>query len=553
MKTAPRAVSISAAAALVLAAVWVFWPLALGGSTTYVGTHGISMEPRFHTGDLAILRSAGSYAVGDVVAYKSISLDTVVMHRIVAMDGDRFVIQGDNNDWLDEDHPSQDKVLGKLFLRIPQGGKLLAALSSPAGVGVVGALAFVLTGVARRPRSRHAARRARRRPALRAPAFPAAVRASARQVALTSGGVALVAGIGAGVLLALPSTQASSRTLHVTQQGQFSYSGTAAAGTTYPHGRVSTGDTVWTKLAKDLTVSFTNTVSGPDLAALQGAMRLDVTISSADGWRSYLDSGPVVALANGSATAVAAVDTPRASALLAKHFAETGAPGAGATLTVTPVVVTTGTAGGKKFQADSPAALAFTVDATSLRLAGKPDAALTPSTTTDVAVAEIVPRDFTVKSLRIPIGLARFLAIVVFVLALVVLAAAAWIGRTARGDAADEFVVKHAARILPVAAFDPGPTVIDVSDAEALHRVAERFDTLVLHHAGEDADVFAVRDVDATYRFVVPGGREARARPPVPVPRPVPVPVVDDATAPLPLIVSSPQPSVSAGLWGKFA
>jgi hypothetical protein len=100
----------------------------------------------------------------------------------------------------------------------------------------------------------------------------------------------------------------------------------------------------------------------------------------------------------------------------------------------------------------------------------------------------------------------------------VVLAAAAWIGRTARGDAADEFVVKHAARILPVAAFDAGPTVIDVSDAESLHRVAERFDTLVLHHAGEDADVFAVRDVDATYRFVVPGGREARARPPVPVP-----------------------------------
>jgi hypothetical protein len=117
----------------------------------------------------------------------------------------------------------------------------------------------------------------------------------------------------------------------------------------------------------------------------------------------------------------------------------------------------------------------------------------------------------------------------------------------------DEVVVTHAARILPVAAFDPGPTVIDVSDAEALHRVAERFDTLVLHHAGEDADVFAVRDVDATYRFVVPGGREARARPPVPVPKPVPVPVVDDATAPLPLIVSSPQPSVSAGLWGKFA
>jgi hypothetical protein len=513
------------------------------------------MEPRFHTGDLAILRSADHYAVGDVVAYSSATLRTTVMHRIVKVDGNRFVIQGDNNSWLDPDQPSVDLVQGKLWLRIPQGGKVLAALSSPAGVGLLGGVALVITAVVRRPRSRHAAPRSRRRPALRAPAFPAPVRAYARQVALTAGTVALVAGIGGGVLVALPSTQASTRTLHVTQQGQFSYRGTAAAGTTYPDGRITTGDTVWTKLAKDLTVSFTNTVSGPDLAAVQGAMRLDVTISSADGWSSYLNSSPVVALANGSATAVSTVDAPRASALLAKHYAETGTPAAGATLTVTPVAVTTGTAGGKKFRAGSPAPLAFTVNGTSLRLAGRAGAALAPSTTTDVAVGEVVARTLTVRGLTIPIGLARFLAAVVLVLALAVLASAAWIGRTARGDAADEFVVKHADRILPVAAFDPGPTVIDVSDAEALHRVAERFDTLVLHHAGEDADVFAVRDVDATYRFVVPGGREARARPPVPVPVPVPtpMPVVEDATAPLPLIVAAPQPSVSAGLWGKFA
>ena len=44
------------------------------------------MEPGFQTGDLAILRPAGSYAVGDVVAYRSESLDTIVMHRIVSGD-----------------------------------------------------------------------------------------------------------------------------------------------------------------------------------------------------------------------------------------------------------------------------------------------------------------------------------------------------------------------------------------------------------------------------------------------------------------------------------
>jgi signal peptidase I len=552
MKTAPRAASISAAVALVLAAVWAFWPLSLGGGTTYVTTHGTSMEPRFHTGDLAILRSAGSYSVGDVVAYRSASLNTVVMHRIVAMDGDRFVIQGDNNDWLDEDHPSKDDVLGTLFARIPQGGRALAAVTSPGVVGLVGLAVLTALGAARRSRGRHTPRAARRRPpALRAPAFSMPIRARARDVALVSGAVALVAAIGSGVLLAMPATQTEPRTLEVTQQGQFSYTGTAAAGTTYPDGVVSTGDTVWTKLATGLTVSFTNTVSGPDLADLQGAMRLDVSIAAADGWSAYLSSGPVVELENGSATASVAVEAARAASLLGRHYAEIGTSGASATLTVTPVVATTGTVRGLPFEAGSPAGLAFTLDATSMRLAGQAADALAPSTQTPVVADEVVGRRFDVFGVAVPIGVARLAAVAVLVLAVVLLAGGAWICRTGRGDVADEFLVRNAARILPVAGFDPGPTVIDVSDAEALHRVAERFDTLVLHHAGPDEDVFAVRDVDATYRFVVPGGREARSRPPVPAPKPVREP--DDFTAPLPVVVAAPMTSVSAGLWGRFA
>ena len=39
-------------------------------------------------------------------------------------------------------------------------------------------------------------------------------------------------------------------------------------------------------------------------------------------------------------------------------------------------------------------------------------------------------------------------------------------------------------------AFAPGPAVIDVADAESLHRIAERFDTVVLHQVGADEHVF---------------------------------------------------------------
>ena len=517
MNAATRAVSISAAAALLLTAVWFFWPARLGGGATYVTTHGISMEPGFHTGDLAVLRSSGSYAVGDVVGYYSPSLDTIVMHRIVDTDGDRFVIQGDNNTWLDQDRPTAEELIGSLFLRIPHGGKALNALRSPGALVLVLSAALGALSSSRRPRGRHAARR-RRAPTTSLPAFSMPVRARARQVALGSGAVALLAAVGSGALLLVPSTQTLTETVQVDQRGQFTYTGSAAPGTTYPTGVVSTGDTVWTKLATGLTVSYAHSLSGSELADVHGVLRLDVSVAAADGWSAYLTSSSVVDLENGAGTASVAVDAAGAAALLNRHYTEIGTSGGGATLRVTPQIATTGTVRGASFSAGSPAPLEFALDATSMRLAGDATTALAPTSQTPVSVETVGDRRFPVLGVEIPIGIARLAAGAVLVVSLVTLAAGAWIGRSDRGDVADGFAVRHAGRILPVTSFDPGPTVIEVSDAEALHRVAERFDTLVLHHAGPDGDVFAVRDLDATYRFVVPnvGGREVRSTPPVP-------------------------------------
>ncbi|MCZ2858657.1 signal peptidase I [Blastococcus sp. VKM Ac-2987] len=558
MTAASRVASTSAVVALVLATMWLFWPLALGGGTTYVTTYGQSMEPQFSAGDLAVLSSASTYSVGDVVAYRSESLDAVVMHRIVAADTDGFVTQGDNNSWLDEDRPTQEEVLGRLFVRIPQGGKALEALGSPWVLAVVGLAASLVLGSTRRKGGSSRARALRRRlPALRAPSLsvpafsvpsvslpqvsggslPMLVRARARQVALGAAAVALLATVGAAVLVAVPSTETVEDTLQVSQQGRFSYAGTAERGTTYPTGAVATGDTVWTRLATGLTVSYEDTVSGPDLADVRGALRLDVSVQAADGWSAYLGSGPVVGFTDGVATASVDVDAARAAEVLSRHYAEVGVPGSSATLTVTPTVALAGTARGTAFEAASPADLDFTLDPTALRLAGDPDAVLATTTDTAVPVTAVAPRSFDVLGLAVPVGVARAGVLAVLALALLTAAAGAVLGRSGRGDAADEFLVRHADRIVPVTAFAPGGTVIDVSDAESLRRVAERFDTVVLHHAAAEEDVFAVRDVDATYRFVVPGGAEARrGRPPVPAPSRArrSAAAEEDLTAPLP-------------------
>ena len=565
MNAVTRVASSSAVVALVLATVWLFWPSGLGGGTTYVNTHGISMEPGFSTGDLAVLSSADSYSVGDVVAYRSGALDTIVMHRIVDEKAGHFVTQGDNNDWLDEDRPTQDQILGRLFFHIPQGGTALNALRSPAVflplLVVVGA---VLAAGARKPpvrRSLHALRR--RAVRLSLPSLPVATRAAgsptpertdsplawaraaspstrslARQTALGAAVVVLLAAVACGVLLAMPTTHTEARTLEVSQEGTYSYTGEAAPGTTYPTGLVATGDTVWNRLVDDLTVSLTSTVTGRDLADLTGGLRLDVVIAAPDGWTAVVNSGAAVVLQDGTATASVAVDTEAAVDLLDRHNEETGSNGGAAALTVTPVTDIAGTVQGQGFAVDPPTGLAFTLDEVALRPVSTEASAFTSTTGTEVEFAEMGERTFSVLALTVPVAAARMMAGAVLLLSLVTLCVAAWVARIGRDGVADSFLVRHADRILPVTSFSPGTTVIDVSDAESLHRVAERFDTVVLHHAGADEDTFAVRDVDATYRFVVPVGPDGRrGKPPVPAPRvadPVPPqPEPTDLTGPL--------------------
>ncbi len=538
MNAATRAASTSAVVALVLAAAWLFWPAQLGGATTYLSTHGVSMEPTFSAGDLAVLRPADSYEIGDVVAYHSEALDTVVMHRIVAAEGDRFVLQGDNNDWLDEDRPTADELLGSLFRQVPQGGKLLDAVASPWSLTLIFAVVFGLFGTRRRkqgrPAPRHRAARSRTPVARSLPTtFSMPTRAQARQVGVAAGAIAILAAVAGAVLLAMPSTETRAIDQQVTQQGRFDYTGAAEAGTTYPTGVIATGDPIYTRLADTVTVSFEHTVSAPDLEELAGTVRLDLSVTTADGWSAPLGSSPPAAVQDGTAAASAALDPARAAALVGRHTAEIGSSAGAASIVVTPVVEMAGSVGGRPFSTAGLTPLTFSMDGVALRPPSG-DAAFAPTASVAVSVDEVADRSFTVLGVDLPIGAARVIAVVVLVAAVLVGAVAGGIGRARSGDAADEFAVRNAARILPVAGLTPGRSVVDVSDAQALRRVAERMDGLLLHHAGPDGHTFAVQDNETTYRFVFPDTAVTRTPPPPPpsvlVARSAPM------TAPLPRI-----------------
>ncbi|MCG7287561.1 signal peptidase I [Cellulomonas sp. ACRRI] len=119
-------------AALVGVLVWFGWPSTLGGCTTLTIVSGRSMEPTYRTGDLVVSR-CGTPRAGDVVVYTPPGLDRGrIIHRVVGGDaGDGWVIQGDNNDFLDPWRPHAEDVLGIARLHVPGLGRVASILLDP--------------------------------------------------------------------------------------------------------------------------------------------------------------------------------------------------------------------------------------------------------------------------------------------------------------------------------------------------------------------------------------------------------------------------------------
>src|SRR6185437_2391147 len=103
-----------ATAAVVLGAAWFYLaPPQLGGRTEYAVTFGVSMEPHFHIGDLVVLRTRGAYRVGHVVAYRSHDLGQNVLHRIIGIRNGLYTFKGDNNGFVDPEHPGARDLVGE--------------------------------------------------------------------------------------------------------------------------------------------------------------------------------------------------------------------------------------------------------------------------------------------------------------------------------------------------------------------------------------------------------------------------------------------------------
>lgn len=122
-------------------------PFGIGVSVVLSG----SMEPALSVNDLVIIRSESEPAAGDVVVYSS--RDSLVIHRVISVDGDTLVTRGDANTLADAP-VSREQVMGKMIAVIPGAGSIVLIFKQPAVAVILLALAVFLLTASQRAETR---------------------------------------------------------------------------------------------------------------------------------------------------------------------------------------------------------------------------------------------------------------------------------------------------------------------------------------------------------------------------------------------------------------
>ena len=301
-------------AAALIAAVCAVGALASGLMISVV-TDGTSMVPSHHAGDLVIAVKAGSYSVGDVVAYRDASSGKAVLHRIVGGDERGYDLRGDHNTSIDPTHPTADDLLGREALHVPRVGVAFRTPVGLAGVlAVVALVGGVLLGVRRRPKQAPpgaVAPRVRRRPR----------RLVVARVAIVVVDLAVVAGVVASFVIrphTVPVTPVARQT------GSLAYATQVPVSDVYPDGELHTGDPVFLQLVDRLDLVFDYRTRLPVGATASG--HLWAVLVDGSGWSRQIDLTSMTPVLDGRLELHGSLDLGGIRALVGRVTAATGLP-----------------------------------------------------------------------------------------------------------------------------------------------------------------------------------------------------------------------------------
>jgi signal peptidase I len=533
-----------------LGAGWFFLaPPSIGGQTSYVVTDGISMHPRIHTGDLALVRPAGTYHVGDIAAYRSPSLHLTVLHRIVAISRDGgFRFKGDNNSWIDPGDISRDRIIGKMWVLAPGVGGWLRELRSPGlmtGMAVVAVLLLCGGGaqVRRRRRGRpqpkwkDAEPKWEGAPAPKPPPAPAqearpfagrtvvappvAVRRTSVAPSYSGVAAAFAVVLACAGLTAIAWTSPTSRpaptSSRYVESGRFAYSASAIAGAVYDSDRVTTGQPMFSRLVGPVQVRFDYVLRSEEVERARGTASLAAVLSAQNGWSRTVSLEDPAPFTGRRVSLTGTVHLRRLQRLVQRVAAATAVPAESFTLTLVPSVQTHGTLAGHAFEADYAPRLPFTLTPYELAPVLPAAAAASPARAASAGVFHPSQTSaFTAEgSAGVSIGpdrlhLSAALARILGPVGLLGAIAAALIAlRRLRSDRRADEPTRIQSRYgeAMIAAVQStltrGGDLVEVESIDALARLAERYQSLMIHERTDSGHAYLVADNGTVYAYFV--------------------------------------------------
>jgi signal peptidase I len=487
---------------VVLLAAWVaLAPSRLGGQASYVIVVGNSMEPRFHRGDLVVIREAPDYHVGDVATYLHPQIGPVI-HRIVDRAGDRYVFKGDNNSWLDPYQPTQELLLGKLWFDIPAVGAVIELLRTPWSLALIaGLMAAIALASALGPQD----------PWRKAP------RMSTRFMKIdheTAQGILtlLVAGaFGFGAFAIYAFSQPVQRFVGddtgYQQAGEFHYTAAVPAGAVYDSEAVNTGEPVFRRLASEVDFSFDYRFTADEPTTGAGSHRLSAVVSDINGWKRTIELQPATPFEGTGATAQGTLDLNQVQALTDAMQAESGVQRQEYTVTVAADVAMHGTVAGREVREQFAPRVVFKLDPVQLQLAptGRDSDPLRPSQSGLLKGSRVEPNTLALLILRLNVAAARALAVCGIALSLVAAVALGsyLLRRTDPADEASRIEAKYGDQLLSVLTSDTPRTkhVYELASMDELVKLAERGGHMILHTTTGITHSYVVQDADKTYRY----------------------------------------------------
>jgi signal peptidase I len=521
---------LAGACVALLAVGWyLFAPSQLGGRSAYVTTTGTSMEPLLHAGDLVLVRTATGYHVGDVVAYHNPDIDEVVLHRIVGIDGDRFVMKGDNNSWLDSYQPAEPDMIGTMAGHVPAIGRPLGAVRTPWGMSAVVSMAALgIVGGRRRARRNQAGEasaaredspsgRAQKERAGTPSHKPRRISANAQAVLAALAALALVLG---GILFLLPPTTMQERDITYQHLGTFEYTGRVSEAGVKVYGRetLQTGEPVYLELVDQIRVTFDYVFESDSARTASGTVGMVAVISDINGWNRTIDLAPSASF-DGAKTSVSGdLDLRELQGITSELERLTGVTRDHYTVAVRPTVSIDGTLDGIPLSKTFAPELRFTLDPTQLQLepagAAPPGAeeALDPLNPVfgDLLKTQVeVPRSFSMFGLRLqlePLRTGVLVVLVVAVFGLIFFQLGR--SRTARRGEAAVIESKYGPWLVPVHPGGGAPSgrSVQVEDFDSLVRLATHYGHVVLHEERDGLHTYSVEENGVTYRYLVQNG-----------------------------------------------